>query len=561
MASESDQIQPVPESSSNYANIGAWLIVAGDRDDHDKLNYITHGCEQVYLILRGLGVDADDIRFLAPIVEGYYQSPYIAGSSALHNIELMIEEWAPKKVDATKGFGIYLFDHGGIDVMCLPGSNDLMPSHLDSLLDDLETATNCKRNIIVYEACHAGSFVDDLSQDNRMIITSTDQIHGASVDPLHTWATFSIAFWNSIKKCNSIGQAFENARQFLIFTGHEMQWPWIEDNHDGVPHQTDGYGNLPNGGDGVDALNTFIGNFDSCPGVITISIQPWLYTHYLDFPYEITLVLPPEVKAVDAVLKFITPNFTPEGLIDEQPVIVGEEGVHSLIDDKLPVLHLALDGADSTLVMDPDGEHASLTFNVSRLDPMFEIPMDELGEYQICAYVVDDNGTMSNVVRSRVTFLEEGQEAPDDRIPPTVTIENPYNDTVIAGEIPIMVDANDNLALDRVQIYVDGVQVHDEMMVGPTYSLVQYKLDTTTYPNGAHNITAIALDHVGLQAQVSYTVEVKNENTSDPTDDGNTNLFDDLDIPGYPLGVLFFISTLGIIYLFRHHRKKPKILE
>jgi hypothetical protein len=558
---ESDQGHNVPESSATYANLGAWIIIAGDRGDHDKLNYIIYGCDQVYQILTGLGVNPDDIYYLTPLVDGYTNSPYNDGLTSLSEIEYAIGTWAAGKVDASKGLGMYLFDHGGIDAMCIPGA-DLSASHLDSELDDLETATGCNRNIIVYEACHSGSFVGDLSQENRMILTATDQIHGSSVNPANNWATFSEGFWSSVAKCNSIGQAFEDARAFVVASGHEAsQFPWIDDNHDIVPHQTDAWGNLPNGGDGNDALNTVIGNFVTCPGgAIKISIPKWMYIDLLEFPYEITIIKPKAAAVNDVIVKFITPNFNPEDLMDQQPVIVGEESIHSLIEDNLPVIHYVRGDGEHEIIWDADGEHGTVTVDVDRYSQNFEIPMEETGEYQICAYVVDDQGIMSNFVRSRVTFLEEGQQAPDDRIPPTVTIENPYNDTVVAGEIPITVDANDNLALDRVQIYVDGVQVHDEMMIGPTYPLVKYVLNTTTYPNGAHNITAIAFDHVGLQAQVSYTVEVKNENTRDPTDDGNSNLFDDLDIPGYPLGVLFFISILGIISLLHQQRKQQNYL-
>jgi hypothetical protein len=189
--------------------------------------------------------------------------------------------------------------------------------------------------------------------------------------------------------------------------------------------------------------------------------------------------------------------------------------------------------------------------------------MRDTGEYQICAYFVNDKGVISTVARSRVTFLDAGGEAPEDRIPPTVAILDPFNNTAISGKIPIKVEANDNIALDRVQIYVDGVLMHDEMMVGSPYPIVYYFLDTTTYVNGACNITAIAYDHVGLKAQTTHEVEIKNEsdNTTDDTgddDDKPDDTADDFEIPGYQIRSLLFVSTVGIIYILSKKKKNLK---
>ncbi|MHA1744827.1 MAG: C13 family peptidase, partial [Promethearchaeota archaeon] len=173
--SERDQVQPIPDASFTYANIGVWFIIAGDREaDHGGLEFIIKGCDQLYEILIGMGYDDDDIYYFAPEVEGYYQSPYAHARTTRDAIYWAITGWAANKLNGTQqGIGIYLFDHGGIDVLALPGPN-LSPTVLDDALDILENKTNCGRSIIIYEGCHSGSFIDDLSQEDRIIITSTD---------------------------------------------------------------------------------------------------------------------------------------------------------------------------------------------------------------------------------------------------------------------------------------------------------------------------------------------------------------------------------------------------
>ena len=546
--SEDKQIQMTPESSP-YANLGAWIIVAGDRNDHDKLNYIIYGCDQVHITLTGLGVSADDIYYLAPEVDGYDQSLYNDDVTTLANIDYAIGTWAAGKVDGTKGLGIYIFDHGGVDAMCIPGT-DLSASHLDSELDALETATGCNRSIIVYEACHSGSFIDNLSQENRIILTATDRDHGSSVNPSHNWATFSEGFWSSVAKCRTIGRAFEDARAFVVASGHAAsQFPWIDDNHDSVPHETDASGYLPNGGDGDDALNIIIGNFVSCMPPFRLYIPKWQYINIWEFKYVLELELSKDVQISEAIIKFIPPNWDPSELINQQQEIADEKGVHSLLEDHLPAVQQVMDDGEHGIVMD-DGEHGTVTLDINRLDQSFEIPMRDTGEYQICAYVRNDKGVISDVVRSRVTFLDAGEEAPADRIPPTVKILDPADGAGVSGKIPIKVEADDNIALDRVQIYVDGVQVHDEMMLIKPYPIVYYFLDTTAYSNGVHNITAVAYDHVGLKAETSHKVDIKNEEKDDTTDGettDDTNRTDILDIPGFAWESILFISAAGII--------------
>ncbi|MFX0137134.1 MAG: hypothetical protein ACFFDN_26075, partial [Candidatus Hodarchaeota archaeon] len=128
------------------ANLGAWIIVCGDRIDHHLLGAIRNGCDETYEALINRGFDPDDIYYLD--ADYGTPSPYQEAISYRVNIQDAIETWATTKVDTTHGLGIYLFDHGGTDYMCLPGT-DLTETDLNTYLDNLETSTGCRRFIII----------------------------------------------------------------------------------------------------------------------------------------------------------------------------------------------------------------------------------------------------------------------------------------------------------------------------------------------------------------------------------------------------------------------------
>ncbi len=52
-----------PSPNLGPANLAAWIIIGGDRDDHSNLNLIKNGCNQVYEILKDRGFDPNDICY------------------------------------------------------------------------------------------------------------------------------------------------------------------------------------------------------------------------------------------------------------------------------------------------------------------------------------------------------------------------------------------------------------------------------------------------------------------------------------------------------------------
>lgn len=201
------------------ANINAWIIVAGDRDaDHAFYSSIENGCEEVYDILLSLGYSENNLYYMAADWDG--SLPSRAKNKSLRiNIKYAIQTWAADRVSSSLGLGIFLFDHGGTNSMGLPGPN-LHDTTLNTYLNTLEAATGMTRSVIVYEACHAGSFIDSISKDNRIVGCATDDIHSSYVNDDRSSGLFTEAFWSSISVGYSIGEAFENANVNVNAAGY-----------------------------------------------------------------------------------------------------------------------------------------------------------------------------------------------------------------------------------------------------------------------------------------------------------------------------------------------------
>lgn len=107
---------------------------------------------------------------------------------------------------------IYLVDHGAIDKFQVTPYEILKAQDFDKWLDEFQSASN-RPVVVVIEACHSGSFLDDLDDDNRLVLTSTDDqlaffnqsgalsysnyflqgvFRGLSVKAAHEWSTTAL---------------------------------------------------------------------------------------------------------------------------------------------------------------------------------------------------------------------------------------------------------------------------------------------------------------------------------------------------------------------------------
>jgi thermitase len=102
-----------------------------------------------------------------------------------------------------------------------------------------------------------------------------------------------------------------------------------------------------------------------------------------------------------------------------------------------------------------------------------------------------------------------------DSTPPSVQIAAPTAGSVLAGVAAINISGSDNVAVTRVEFYLNGTGVATNANAPATYSW-----DTTLYGNGSYTLQARAYDaagNVGTSTSVPVTVQNPVPDTTPPT--------------------------------------------
>ncbi len=148
----------------------------------------------------------------------------------------------------------------------------------------------------------------------------------------------------------------------------------------------------------------------------------------------------------------------------------------------------------------------------------FWIDSTYLGYDSTAPYSLSVNSTLfangAHVIRARV--LDYGNNTSDDTasisvdnldaVPPTVSFTSPGNDDVVLGSISIDASAADDVAVQKVQFWVDGTYLGYDATA--SYSKVW---DSTTVTNGTHTLKIRALDTANNSSgYVTITVVVNN---------------------------------------------------
>jgi hypothetical protein len=106
-----------------------------------------------------------------------------------------------------------------------------------------------------------------------------------------------------------------------------------------------------------------------------------------------------------------------------------------------------------------------------------------------------------------------GTTSSGDTTPPTVSMTAPANGATISGTVTISCSAADNVGVASVQFQCDGANVGSALTTTP-YSLA---MNTASYPNGTHTLTAVARDAAGNQTTSSgVTVNISNTVVGSP---------------------------------------------
>jgi polysaccharide biosynthesis protein PslG len=97
--------------------------------------------------------------------------------------------------------------------------------------------------------------------------------------------------------------------------------------------------------------------------------------------------------------------------------------------------------------------------------------------------------------------------------PPTIFITSPAPSSTVSKTITVSASASDNVGVIKVEFYVDG-----SLETTDTSSPYTFSLDTTTLPDGSHNLTAKAYDAAGnIGTAPNITITVHNADTTPPS--------------------------------------------
>ena len=190
---------PTPNSAAEYDCVDAWIIICGDRSDHHLSSQIWLTSQWVYHKVHECGCPYENIYYLVADYDKDYTA-FEDGVTSDSTIEYAFQTWAPTKVGANGFLGVYMVDHGGTNSMSIYPNGGYTDAELDEDLDAFQAATDCDRILVIYEACHAGSFLDTPSQSDRIIITSTSPEYSSYLSPVSpNRAMFAI--FRAMKPC------------------------------------------------------------------------------------------------------------------------------------------------------------------------------------------------------------------------------------------------------------------------------------------------------------------------------------------------------------------------
>jgi chitodextrinase len=97
-----------------------------------------------------------------------------------------------------------------------------------------------------------------------------------------------------------------------------------------------------------------------------------------------------------------------------------------------------------------------------------------------------------------------------DTTPPTASITSPTNGVTLSGQTNVAISAADNVGVTKVELYADGT-----LNATDTTSPYGFSIDTASFTNGSHQLTAKAYDAAGnVGTSAAVTVNVLNDTTA-----------------------------------------------
>ena len=101
---------------------------------------------------------------------------------------------------------------------------------------------------------------------------------------------------------------------------------------------------------------------------------------------------------------------------------------------------------------------------------------------------------------------------PVDTTPPSVSVTAPTSGSTVSGTVTLTASAIDNVAVANVQFMIDGSKIGNVVYTSP----YTYALNTTSYADGSHTISASAVDTSGNTANSQpITINISNAPATD----------------------------------------------
>ncbi len=185
----------------------------------------------------------------------------VNGLATKTNIQDAFETWAADRAGASTKLYVYFTDHGAPDVYCLYGfdilnptdpTKILTPTELNGYYSNYSSASGGDDIYTIISCCKSGSFIDELSSDERIIMTAANATYNSyCATPVY----FGYLIWIKLNRGYDWAETFNWTAEMIDEFIPSPQIPLLDDNGDGVGHSYP----IPSGGDGSFADDVFWG--------------------------------------------------------------------------------------------------------------------------------------------------------------------------------------------------------------------------------------------------------------------------------------------------------------
>jgi len=202
------------EMAKHYGNL---IILAGGKSDDPKdtlKGAIQYLCNRIYQVFKIRMFKDEDIYYINNKTDQDFNGDDTADGIVDQKVKSVANlhqamQWAADQANDGPLY-LYLMDHGyKSGTFQLDSGQILTATQLDAMLDEFEEATH-RTSVVILEACYSGSFVNKVTDSDRMIVTSSsqDQYSFFSSDGVVSFGQF---FMNRLLTGETWDVAFDNA--------------------------------------------------------------------------------------------------------------------------------------------------------------------------------------------------------------------------------------------------------------------------------------------------------------------------------------------------------------